>query len=61
MSKQTFDQVGLNPALIETLDSLNYTHMTSMQALSIPAILKQRDVICHGKTGSGKTPAFDVG
>ena len=48
MSKQTFDQVGLNPALLATLDSLNYTHMTPIQALSLPAILKHRDVIGQG-------------
>ncbi|EKQ5911064.1 ATP-dependent RNA helicase DbpA [Vibrio parahaemolyticus] len=61
MSKQTFDQVGLTPALLETLDSLNYTHMTPIQALSLPAILNQRDVIGQGKTGSGKTAAFGLG
>ncbi|NMS58618.1 ATP-dependent RNA helicase DbpA, partial [Vibrio parahaemolyticus] len=49
VSKQTFDQVGLNPALLATLDSLNYTHMTPIQALSLPAILKHRDVIGQGK------------
>ncbi|MBJ4002434.1 DEAD/DEAH box helicase, partial [Salmonella enterica subsp. enterica serovar Goldcoast] len=58
VSKQTFDQVGLNPALLATLESLNYTHMTPIQALSLPAILKHRDVIGQGKTGSGKTAAF---
>lgn len=61
MSKQNFDQVGLNPALLATLDSLNYTHMTPIQALSLPAILKHRDVIGQGKTGSGKTAAFGLG
>jgi ATP-independent RNA helicase DbpA len=61
VSKQTFDQVGLNPALLETLESLNYTHMTPIQALSLPAILNQRDVIGQGKTGSGKTAAFGLG
>lgn len=61
MSKQTFDQVGLTPALLETLESLNYTHMTPIQALSLPAIMNQRDVIGQGKTGSGKTAAFGLG
>ncbi len=61
MSKQTFDHVGLSPALLATLDSLNYTHMTPIQALSLPAILNQRDVIGQGKTGSGKTAAFGLG
>lgn len=61
MSKQTFDQVGLTPALLETLESLKYTHMTPIQALSLPAILNQRDVIGQGKTGSGKTAAFGLG
>ncbi len=61
MSKQTFDHVGLSPALLATLDSMNYTHMTPIQALSLPAILNQRDVIGQGKTGSGKTAAFGLG
>ncbi|MGP8307173.1 ATP-dependent RNA helicase DbpA [Vibrio sp. YIC-376] len=61
MSKQTFDHVGLSPALLATLDALNYTHMTPIQALSLPAILNQRDVIGQGKTGSGKTAAFGLG
>lgn len=54
MSKQTFDQVGLNPALLATLDSLNYTHMTPIQALSLPAILKHRDVIGRVKRAQVK-------
>jgi ATP-independent RNA helicase DbpA len=61
VSKQTFDHVGLSPALLATLDSMNYTHMTPIQALSLPAILNQRDVIGQGKTGSGKTAAFGLG
>ncbi|GEM77021.1 ATP-dependent RNA helicase DbpA [Vibrio sagamiensis] len=61
MSKPTFDQVGLNPALLDTLASLNYTHMTPIQALSLPAILNAHDVIGQGKTGSGKTAAFGLG
>ena len=61
MSKPTFDQVGLNPALLDTLASLNYTHMTPIQALSLPAILNSHDVIGQGKTGSGKTAAFGLG
>ncbi|MDF5099121.1 DEAD/DEAH box helicase, partial [Vibrio parahaemolyticus] len=32
-----------------------------IQALSLPAILKHRDVIGQGKTGSGKTAAFGLG
>ncbi len=35
--------------------------MTAIQAKSLPVILKNKDVIGQGKTGSGKTAAFGLG
>ncbi|XP_052808283.1 uncharacterized protein LOC128237104 isoform X2 [Mya arenaria] len=44
-----------------TLDAINemgFTHMTEIQAKSIPHLLEGRDLLGAAKTGSGKTLAF---
>ncbi|RBQ30317.1 ATP-dependent RNA helicase DbpA, partial [Arcobacter sp. FW59] len=56
-----FSSIALKPELLNTLDSLGYTEMTPIQALSLPTILNGKDVIGQGKTGSGKTAAFGLG
>ncbi|MEF1280822.1 DEAD/DEAH box helicase, partial [Vibrio fortis] len=61
MTTAKFSSIALKPELIQTLDSLGYTEMTPIQALSLPSILGGKDVIGQGKTGSGKTAAFGLG
>ncbi|CAH6829222.1 ATP-dependent RNA helicase DbpA [Vibrio chagasii] len=61
MSTSKFSSIALKPELLHTLDSLGYTEMTPIQALSLPTILNGKDVIGQGKTGSGKTAAFGLG
>ncbi|MDE1310081.1 ATP-dependent RNA helicase DbpA [Vibrio aestuarianus] len=61
MSNTTFSAVSLKPELLSNLDTLGYTKMTPIQALSLPTILAGKDVIGQGKTGSGKTAAFGLG
>ncbi|PTQ15105.1 ATP-dependent RNA helicase DbpA [Vibrio splendidus] len=61
MSTSKFSSIALKPELLNTLDSLGYTEMTPIQALSLPTILDGKDVIGQGKTGSGKTAAFGLG
>ncbi|KAB0301024.1 ATP-dependent RNA helicase DbpA [Vibrio fortis] len=61
MTTVKFSSTALKPELIQTLDSLGYTEMTPIQALSLPSILGGKDVIGQGKTGSGKTAAFGLG
>lgn len=61
MSTSKFSSIALKPELLNTLDSLGYTEMTPIQALSLPIILDGKDVIGQGKTGSGKTAAFGLG
>jgi len=61
VSDATFKSVGLNPELIANLSTLGYHTMTTIQAMSLPAILSGKDVIGQGKTGSGKTAAFGLG
>ncbi|MFK8022213.1 MAG: ATP-dependent RNA helicase DbpA [Pseudomonadales bacterium] len=57
----SFSKLGLKPELLATLDSLSYTEMTPIQQQSLPEIIKGRDLIGQGKTGSGKTAAFGLG
>jgi len=61
LSDTDFSSLNLNPDLLGNLDTLNYRHMTPIQAQSLPDILAGRDVIGQGKTGSGKTAAFGLG
>jgi ATP-independent RNA helicase DbpA len=56
-----FSSLPLKPALLESIDSLGYTHLTPIQAESLPHILEGKDVIAQAKTGSGKTAAFGIG
>lgn len=56
-----FAQLALKPELLHTLNSLNYTQMTDIQAKALPIIMDGKDVIARAKTGSGKTAAFGLG
>lgn len=61
MTKNDFASLQLKSELFANLDSLAYTNMTPIQALSLPSVLAGKDVIGQGKTGSGKTAAFGLG
>ena len=37
---------------------MGFTHMTDIQAQTIPTLLEGRDLVGNAKTGSGKTLAF---
>jgi len=56
-----FDEFSLSNTLLDTINELGYTEPTEIQALSIPHILKGKDVIGESATGSGKTLAFGTG
>jgi ATP-dependent RNA helicase DeaD len=57
---QTFETLGLIPALLETLNELGYAQPTPIQEQAIPAILSGRDVVGQAQTGTGKTAAFTL-
>ena len=61
MKTVEFSSLPLKPALLENIESLGYTHLTPIQAESLPHILEGKDVIAQAKTGSGKTAAFGIG
>lgn len=47
--------------MLSNLGTLKYDTMTPIQELSIPPILKGKDLLAQAKTGSGKTAAFGIG
>ncbi|CZS82238.1 unnamed protein product [Fusarium graminearum] len=56
--KKTFKDLGVNDALCEACEKLNYKYPTPIQEKSIPVALQGRDIIGLAETGSGKTAAF---
>ncbi|BDA43593.1 probable ATP-dependent RNA helicase DDX42 [Coccomyxa sp. Obi] len=55
---QTFEQCGLDGALMGVIKKAGYQKPTPIQAQAIPAALAGRDILGIAKTGSGKTAAF---
>ncbi len=53
-----FSDLPLSPAMLATLQQLDYLTMTPIQAASLPIALAGHDLIAQAKTGSGKTAAF---
>lgn len=54
----SFEQLNLDPRLIEGLKKQNITTPTQIQQDAIPVLLNKQDVIAQSHTGSGKTLAF---
>jgi ATP-dependent RNA helicase DDX18/HAS1 len=58
MSATTFASLDLTPATQRAIADMAFTHLTEVQARTIPALLTGRDLLGAAKTGSGKTLAF---
>jgi ATP-dependent RNA helicase DeaD len=56
----TFNEFGLDPAIIAAVEKLGFETATPVQDQTIPAMLDGRDVIAQSRTGSGKTAAFGL-
>jgi ATP-independent RNA helicase DbpA len=59
-SPALFNELPLAPAMLITLQQLEYLAMTPIQAASLPIALAGHDLIAQAKTGSGKTAAFGL-
>ena len=58
---QSFEALGLKPALLKAIAALGYQTPTPIQAQAIPALLqKPGDLIGLAQTGTGKTAAFGL-
>lgn len=54
----SFDNLGLEPRLLEAVAAMGYTRPTPIQRDAIPFVLEGRDVVGCAQTGTGKTAAF---
>lgn len=54
----SFSDLGLPPALVQTLAAVGYETPSPIQAQTIPPLLAGRDVLGTAQTGTGKTAAF---
>ena len=57
---QTFAELALTPAVLESIIAAKFSKPTIIQALFIPKALTGRDVMGQARTGTGKTCAFVV-
>lgn len=57
---ETFQEMELPQALLDTLQKMQFTTPTPIQAEAIPPALKGQDVLGSAQTGTGKTAAFGI-
>lgn len=57
-SKNTFDDFGLHPQIIQNIKERGYTNPTPIQDQGIPVLMQNRDIVGIANTGTGKTAAF---
>lgn len=55
-----FTSLGLIDPILDALEDEGYTHPTPIQKLSIPILLKRKDLLGSAQTGTGKTAAFSI-
>ena len=53
-----FNELDLDPSVLEALDYMHYEECTPVQAQAIPPVLAGDDVIAVAQTGTGKTAAY---
>jgi ATP-dependent RNA helicase DeaD len=55
-----FNELNLNPLLLQSLQKMNYIELTPIQEQTFPHILAGRDLLATAETGSGKTSACSI-
>lgn len=58
LSEIKFSELDLAPQVIEGLNKMGFEYCTSIQAKSLPVVLKGTDIAGQAQTGEGKTIAF---
>ncbi|KAK9847181.1 hypothetical protein WJX84_012444 [Apatococcus fuscideae] len=58
MSTAEFSTLDLSDQTRKAINALNFSHMTEVQARTIPPLMAGRDLLGAARTGSGKTLAF---
>lgn len=56
----SFADFGLDPAILKSLERMQYKEPSPIQAEAIPLILQAKDLIALAQTGSGKTAACAI-
>ena len=57
----TFEQLGLNPKVLQAINDLGFSTPTPIQEKAIPHLLgTQSDFVGLAQTGTGKTAAFGL-
>ena len=54
----TFDELQLNPRLLDGLEAMNFKQATPIQEKTIPIVMEGRDLLACAQTGTGKTAAY---
>ncbi len=54
----TFDELDLNPDILDAIGYMGFSEPTPVQELAIPVILGGDDLIACAQTGTGKTAAY---
>ncbi|CAO2170414.1 unnamed protein product [Urochloa humidicola] len=58
LTNKLFSQVQISEPIAKAIEEMKYTHLTKIQARSIPYLMEDCDVMGSARTGSGKTLAF---
>ncbi|WP_077339923.1 ATP-dependent RNA helicase RhlB [Pseudocolwellia agarivorans] len=58
LSEIKFSELDLAPQVIEGLNQMGFEYCTSIQAKSLPVLVKGTDIAGQAQTGEGKTIAF---
>ncbi|MBP3353164.1 MAG: DEAD/DEAH box helicase [Bacteroidales bacterium] len=53
-----FEDLDLEPEVLDGLDAMNFIEATPIQELTIPVVLEGKDIIACAQTGTGKTAAY---